>query len=416
MSKETLRRILVSHFSEGELQDLCFDLGIDFEDLSAKTKKDAGRELLILVERQGRIEELIRKAFHLRPNAPWPVSVRQSITTFDLQNSKIGNKISNTTVRDPFSDLCRRLKLKLSKQTREHLEDDTDFRIALEAIAHVAPMIRSRYGERLTEVLDRDRREIVTSTDEWAADEIRRILLTQNHEYAFLCEEFHRHMTLSGRREMIGPNRKCWVVDPLDATSAFVHKANQAYPSIMIALAESTKVNPIGQYAIKVMLGIIFFPMTSELFYAFFQKGAYCNGKRLVMGNVIPHLSTCWVSMNHYSDIQLETSLFKSIRDGLRSPKGAQLVSIDVPHSGIAVRVIDRATRLAAVVHDNNPIYPKQQVWDVCAPQIIVSEANGVFLNSSGKEYAPFEDCDLIVVAQNSQIAEDILSLSKYST
>lgn len=67
----TLRRNLVTCFGEGDLRTLCFDMGIDYDDLPALGKANKARELVIYLERCGRIPELVDTCSTLRPNVPW---------------------------------------------------------------------------------------------------------------------------------------------------------------------------------------------------------------------------------------------------------------------------------------------------------------------------------------------------------
>jgi hypothetical protein len=63
----TLRRLLVDHFDEEELETLCFDLGVDYDSLPAEGKANKARELVAFLERRDRIPELIAKLKVERP-------------------------------------------------------------------------------------------------------------------------------------------------------------------------------------------------------------------------------------------------------------------------------------------------------------------------------------------------------------
>jgi fructose-1,6-bisphosphatase/inositol monophosphatase family enzyme len=73
--------------------------------------------------------------------------------------------------------------------------------------------------------------------------------------------------------------------------------------------------------------------------------------------------------------------------------------------------MIEGKKRISAIIHDNNPLKVKQSIWDVTAPQIIVEEAGGVFLNSRGARYDPLEP-DMIIIAKSQELADEILSLT----
>ena len=66
-----LRQLLTTHFDEGELQTLCFDLGVDYESLPGVGKADKARELVEYLERRGRIKECVELGKQLRPDVPW---------------------------------------------------------------------------------------------------------------------------------------------------------------------------------------------------------------------------------------------------------------------------------------------------------------------------------------------------------
>ncbi|MCP4545489.1 MAG: phosphotransferase [bacterium] len=63
-----LRRVLGDRFDAGELRDLCFDLGVDYDELSGKVKADKVRALLGYLERRARIPELVQVVKQLRPD------------------------------------------------------------------------------------------------------------------------------------------------------------------------------------------------------------------------------------------------------------------------------------------------------------------------------------------------------------
>ena len=59
---------LEDHFDKSELKDLCFKLDVEYENLAGDTKRDKARELVLQLNRKGRIEELKRLCQQKRPN------------------------------------------------------------------------------------------------------------------------------------------------------------------------------------------------------------------------------------------------------------------------------------------------------------------------------------------------------------
>ena len=66
-----LRLILIEYFSETDLKNLAFDLGVDHERLPGQSKDDLARELIMYLKRQGRHIQLIDAGRSQRPAAPW---------------------------------------------------------------------------------------------------------------------------------------------------------------------------------------------------------------------------------------------------------------------------------------------------------------------------------------------------------
>ncbi|MBK9711493.1 MAG: hypothetical protein IPO81_09230 [Kouleothrix sp.] len=66
-----LRQIITDFFSDDELRELCFDLGIDYENLPGAGKAAKARELVAYAQRRGRMQDLVTTCQQLRPNAPW---------------------------------------------------------------------------------------------------------------------------------------------------------------------------------------------------------------------------------------------------------------------------------------------------------------------------------------------------------
>jgi len=68
IERSELRRILVERFTEGELRDLAFDAGVDYEALSGSSKSDRAREFVLYFEHRNRLPKLIRMIQELRPD------------------------------------------------------------------------------------------------------------------------------------------------------------------------------------------------------------------------------------------------------------------------------------------------------------------------------------------------------------
>ena len=86
-----LHAFLVDHFNVEELKTLCFNLGIEYEDLGGEGRSDKARELVKAMQRRTRLEHLVahlalarpeayRKRFHETPSIPAaPARVRRNL-------------------------------------------------------------------------------------------------------------------------------------------------------------------------------------------------------------------------------------------------------------------------------------------------------------------------------------------------
>ena len=67
-----LRTLLVKHFDMEELRLLCFDPGLDYEELPGRTKSTKMQDVISYLERRGELLRLVDEANSRRPNVTWP--------------------------------------------------------------------------------------------------------------------------------------------------------------------------------------------------------------------------------------------------------------------------------------------------------------------------------------------------------
>lgn len=67
-----LHGILLASFNREELRQMCFKLGIEFDDLEGTTRTAKARELLLYFWRQGRLPDLATAVKNERPQVDWP--------------------------------------------------------------------------------------------------------------------------------------------------------------------------------------------------------------------------------------------------------------------------------------------------------------------------------------------------------
>jgi hypothetical protein len=116
-----LRETLVQRFSEGELQTLCFDLGIDVETLPGESKVDRARELLIYLDRRGRIPELVTLVKNKRPDVAWDEILKSGATPSG--RAQTGEAIDKHLIR---AFVLKSLNRANDRDIEEFLEEEFD--------------------------------------------------------------------------------------------------------------------------------------------------------------------------------------------------------------------------------------------------------------------------------------------------
>lgn len=66
-----IRQRLSRYFSQDEFRTLCFDLGVDYDNLAGVTKDEKARELVVRLDRDGKLAQLLKRGKELRPNVVW---------------------------------------------------------------------------------------------------------------------------------------------------------------------------------------------------------------------------------------------------------------------------------------------------------------------------------------------------------
>ncbi len=168
-----------------------------------------------------------------------------------------------------------------------------------------------------------------------------------------------------------------WIVDPLDGTGNFIR--HLPWFGVGVALATDDAVE----------LGVVYVPITDELFAAARGKGGTVNGEPLRVSQTAS---------------LAESSLFTSIDRGMCSVPAriqrfarvaAQVAEMRSPNAALVDLAHVAAGRTDGFWEDGLP------PWDMAAGSILVQEAGGV---TSGMDGAPLRLDHLGIVATNGRI------------
>ena len=264
-----------------------------------------------------------------------------------------------------------------------------ELRLAAKAALAAGRIIDAGRGKLLA-IDQKSAGDLVSEIDIQADREIAQVLRSSG--IAILSEELTPDTDLE----------EMWIVDPLDASSSYLMGGAVDEPSVLVALRSAG----------RVVLGLAYFPLTGEWFYAMQGQGAWFEGRPLRVPQPPAELSASWVEMNAYGDSRYETTFFRNARNSLRSVGGARAVTCGFPCSGKALRLALPNSWLAAVVHDNGPENLKQGPWDIAAVQLILEEAGGVFVNRQMQRINPFVP-EPIIAASSEKLARQLLQCTE---
>jgi myo-inositol-1(or 4)-monophosphatase len=176
-----------------------------------------------------------------------------------------------------------------------------------------------------------------------------------------------------------------WIVDPLDGTTNFAH----GYPCFAVSIGFEKE----GE----LLAGVIYQPVSKELFTTARGEGAYLNGKRIEVSK-IDRLSTSLLATGFPSVKRTKNPNIHYYRDFTLSSHG-------VRRDGSA------ALDLAAVACGRFDGFWEFGLhsWDTAAGALLVREAGGVVTHFSGQPYRPG---DYETVASNGRIHDEMCRLA----
>ena len=197
--------------------------------------------------------------------------------------------------------------------------------------------------------------DFVSEVDQAAEAAIIDILLTAYPGHAILAEE-------SGREHGAQDSEFCWIIDPLDGTTNFLH----GFPVYAVSIALAWR--GVVQQA------VVYDPTRNDLFYASRGRGAFLNDKRLRVSKrarLADSLIGTGFPFRKGDNFQRYLKMFESVMQacaGLRRPGAAAL---DLCY-------------VAAGWYDGF-FETGLQPWDMAAGSLIITEAGGLVGNFTGE-------------------------------
>lgn len=251
--------------------------------------------------------------------------------------------------------------------------------VAVQAALRAGEIIKKGFGTSYTVTAKPGRQNFVTEFDRKSEECIFSMIKQHFPSHGFLGEE-------TGLTEH-HPQTILWIVDPLDGTSNF----SRHIPLFSISIAAS--------YLGETLCGIVYQPLSHELFIAEKNQGAYLNGEKLSVS-----------STRHAEDALIGIGFPYEVYDPptFSLEKLAELIK-----EGATLRNLGSAALSLAYVAAGkldafwmNHLYP----WDWAAGNLLVQESGGVLTAYAGKEDA-FEQPASILASNgllHSQLLEQL--------
>ena len=201
-----------------------------------------------------------------------------------------------------------------------------------------------------------------------------------------LLNEFPSHSVLAEESGLAYNNSEfCWIIDPLDGTTNFVHD----YPSYGISVA-------LYQNGIPLIGAVKELPI-GNLYTAIKGLGAYCNDIEINSSqtkNLSSSLLVTGFGYNHDDNWENNMKLFKEFTDRTQGVRRLGSASIDFCH--LACGKVD-----AFWEYDLKP-------WDVAAGFLIASESGCLITKLNGDNYSIYDN---EVLATNSLIHQEMITV-----
>jgi len=168
-----------------------------------------------------------------------------------------------------------------------------------------------------------------------------------------------------------------WVIDPLDGTTNYSHR----YPVFCVSIAL--------EHAGQTILGIVYNPMSEEMFTAERGQGAFLNGKRVHVSaadSLIESLLCTGFSYDR-DHVKSNLELFNKACMTAQAVRRDGSAALDLCY--VACGRFDGFWELT--------LHP----WDVAAGKLIIEEAGGCVTNIKGE---PCTHYDPAIIASNGRI------------
>ena len=189
---------------------------------------------------------------------------------------------------------------------------------------------------------------------------------------------FPDHQFLGEEGGVSGESEHCWVIDPLDGTTNYVH----GFPCFAVSVAYCYRQRPL--------LGIVYNSLNDDIYTAADGNGAHLNGERIRVSKTASYSASLFLASGQLGgDFGLWPLLSKIVKetDGLRRT-GSTVLDMALLAAG----------KVDALI--SGPV----NYWDVAAGSVLVREAGGFISDIDDRTRFVFGQRTETFVAANPQV------------
>ncbi|KAJ8041960.1 Inositol monophosphatase 1 [Holothuria leucospilota] len=199
--------------------------------------------------------------------------------------------------------------------------------------------------------------DLVTETDK----KVEEMLISSLHK-KYPTHKFIGEETTASGEPCQWTDDPTWIIDPVDGTMNFVH----SFPFVGICIGLSIAKELVG--------GIVYNPIYDEMFHAIKGEGAFCNDQPIrVSGQTDFSQSLLITEVGFNNEEMFEVKMFNYkavVKAGARGIRSLGSAALNMCH----------VARGSAELYYEYGIH----CWDMAAASVIVREAGGVVLDTTG--------------------------------
>ncbi|KAK0418817.1 hypothetical protein QR680_013786 [Steinernema hermaphroditum] len=243
-----------------------------------------------------------------------------------------------------------------------HPEEDRFFNFALELVKKAGRLVRDAFDQPSSNVQTKSSNtDLVTETDQAVEEMLIKGLAAEFPDHKFIGEE-----SVSGGQKIEFTDAPTWIIDPIDGTTNFVHRI----PMIAICVGLAIKK--------QLRAGIVYNPITNELFCAQVGRGAFKNGFPIKSSQTEAVRES--VLLLQIGSIRTD----KLVNSFIESFKTTMVKNDARGHRSFGSAAIN----MVYVAQGSVDAYAEYGIhaWDIAAATVIVREAGGFVIDPNGAE------------------------------